>query len=178
MCVCVCECTCACVWGVGCTDTVVMHVCFSFPPLPLVIHTPCILQFLCWLIQQHVFRRCPLLTHLNRFHWHFVRMCLGPQWAWTGSLLWLLYLSLLNLSSFVSGRLNKTQINIRGWFYRNRHLCTDLSSALKIIGWVQFKENLHLDFSVSPFDVMAICDSIQLLVCRRIVAMLHIPELH
>lgn len=67
---------CVCL-GNGGAVTVVVHVCFSFFFSPLLIHTPCILQFLCWLIQQHVFIRCPLLTHLNQFHWCFVRMCLG-----------------------------------------------------------------------------------------------------
>lgn len=80
----------------GGTVTVVMHVCFTvFFFLPLVIHTACILHFFCWLIQQHVFIRCPLLTYLNRFHWCFVRMCRGLWWACTGSPRWLL----LHLSS-------------------------------------------------------------------------------
>lgn len=43
---------------------------------------------------------------------------------------------------------------------------------------MEFTENLHLDFSVIPFDVMAVCGSIWPGVCTGIVATLHVPELH
>lgn len=39
-------------------------------------------------------------------------------------------------------------------------------------------ENLHLNFSVIPFDVTKMCGSIQSSVCTKIVATLHGTELH
>lgn len=77
---------------------------FFFFPSPFIIHRACILQFSCLLIQQHVFVSCPLLTHLNKFHWCFVPMCRSLSWACSGSLGLLLYISPLNLLSVVSRR--------------------------------------------------------------------------
>ena len=99
--VCVCVCVCVCVrggvWGNSYCSYACLFYCFFFF-LPLVIHTACILHFSCWLIQQHVFIRCPLLTYVNRFHWCFVRMRRGLWWACTGSPGWLLLH--LSLESF------------------------------------------------------------------------------
>lgn len=90
---------------------------------------------------------------------------LGCDWVCTWSLWWLLYISFCESFKccLQKGRI-KHVLSTKGFtsadFEKKILLRTDLSYALNIIRWVEFRENLHLIFSVIPFDVTAVCGSI------------------
>lgn len=90
---------------------------------------------------------------------------LGCDWVCTWSLWWVLYISFCESFKccLQKGRI-KHVLSTKGFtsadFEKKILLRTDLSYALNIIRWVEFRENLHLIFSVIPFDVTAVCGSI------------------
>lgn len=105
--------------------------------------------------------RCPLVTHSNS-----TGALLGCDWVCTWSLWWLLYISFCESFKccLQKGRIKHDVLSTKGFtsadFEKKILLRTDLSYALNIIRWVEFRENLHLIFSVIPFDVTAVCGSI------------------
>lgn len=152
-------------------------------PLPLVIHTACILQFFCWLIQLHVFRRCPLLTHFKKIPLVLCSdvsgVCSGPvQGAWGSSFT---SISWIFQVLCPEGR-NKTWIIIHERIYQlrlwERHLENWLEQRIKN-NWMS---RIWKEFAFKFLCNSLWCDSKlqqhSAPVCTEIVGSLLLPELH